>query len=175
MIFNSTTYAKSASSAPLSFRGSFAILDSPSTQAATPAKLREGSWRSLESDIPRKLITAFGGNHVGRIYTQTTIDEATPRHMLTRWAPPNTSNWSVDEVGRLKRLPPPVLIEQDGFLVSRGFNGGLRPSSSALRCDRLFDHACYGKVGQHVHIITILDEICSMYSYSLCVGMNRLH
>jgi len=117
---------------------------------ATPAKRRERG----ELDLPGKLITAFGGNHVGRMYAQTTINETTPGHVLTRWAPPNTSHWSVNEVGRLKRLPPPVLIEQDGFLVSRGFNGGLRPSSSALRCDRFFDHACYGKVGQHVYIIT---------------------
>ena len=92
--------------------------------------------------------------HVGHIYAQTTIDEATPGHMLARWAPPSTSNWSANAVGQLKRLPPPLLIEQDGFLVSRGFNGGLRPSSSALWCDRFFEHACYGKVGQHVHIIT---------------------
>jgi len=119
---------------------------------ATPAKRRKRG--PLELDLPDKLITAFGGNHVGRMYAQTTINETTPGHVLTRWAPPNTSHWSVNEVGRLKRLPPPVLIEQDGFLVSRGFNGGLRPSSSALRCDRFFDHACYGKVGQHVYIIT---------------------
>ena len=91
---------------------------------------------------------------MGHIYAQTTIDEATPGHMLARWAPPSTSNWSANAVGQLKRLPPPLLIEQDGFLVSRGFNGGLRPSSSALWCDRFFEHACYGKVGQHVHIIT---------------------
>ena len=94
---------------------------------------------------------------MGHIYAQTTIDETTPGHMLTRWAPPSTSNWSANAVGELKRLPPHLCSSSrtaSFILVSRGFNGGLRPSSSALWCDRFFEHACYGKVGQHVHIIT---------------------
>ena len=94
---------------------------------------------------------------MGHIYAQTTIDETTPGHMLTRWAPPSTSNWSANAVGELKRLPPHLCSSSrtaSFILVSRGLNGGLRPSSSALRRDRFFEHACYGKVGQHVHIIT---------------------
>jgi hypothetical protein len=71
---------------------------------------RVAASSGLNKDLPSELITAGGDSHAARIYTQTTINETTPG---TRWTPPNTSNWSANPVGRLKRQPPSVLFNQD--------------------------------------------------------------
>ena len=74
-------------------------------QRERPCRVAASS--GLNKNLPRKLITAGGHSHAAHIYTHTIISKTTPR------TPPNTSN----EVGRLKRQPPPVVFEQD--LVQR--------------------------------------------------------